>query len=971
MLKKLLSLLFLCVSAIFLPVYAQDCKPPAIVANKGVGNIFSPEQEVILGELTLQRLSTEFRQINDPGLQKFVDDMGRKIIKHLPPTGLTFTFHIVEYPEANAFNVPGGHIFLSRKLISFVNSEDELAGVIAHELGHATVHHGAIDMSTLMRTILRVTSLGDRKDIIEKYNLMIENARTKNVSRKAGHEGEQQLEADRIAIFSMISAGYDPDAFYTFFDRLTESEGKTGNWFSDLFGQTKPEQKRLREMHATTNQLPPECRDSATATATEEFLRWQADVVMYRDSGRQEELPGLVSKKDLQPKLRSDINHLAFSPDGKLLLVQDEFAVTLVDLKTRKVSYQIPAQDADEAMFTTDGKYVVFLTSNLRFERWDVATQKPVEVRELVLFNECAEPKLSPDGNYLACVDRDLTARIIDIKTGKKVWEKKIIYQFSFYEDLFFSVSFDRIERTHFFQINFSPDSRYAVFSRSPGSGFAIILNNYYLPAAVNPALAVDIPAKKSINPGGEINRIASAGYIFLDSGRILGMPSGDPKDSGVFSFPEGKRLQKFTLGGNNISRTENPDIVVVKPMVETKLGVFDVKRGVILAGMNKDEVTLWNNLAAFESVGGKVMVRELSGGKGLEGKDIAEIDIPVISIGNLRAVGVSNSFGWLSMSAKSRGGMWNLATGERKIFTRGFRGTLVADDGGAVSFFPKLGTTPNALVLMNPHANEVTTVRDVPETSSYQSGRFVLGRTKLGKGPSSEKDDKKKQMVGGEVVDTSNIFMYGQGMRLEIKDVVRDEVIWSREFPKFPARYTFDAQSGRLILYTSLQSEQGKAKLREFPEMQAKASALGNKEGDYFVEIFDAYAKKTIGTLLVETGKGSFYLRTGLSAGDWIAFYDSEQRVLVYSIKDGTLLHRFFGLYAAINPVKNLVAVQNFPGEISIYDLKTGESRSKLVFNGTAIFIKFNLEGNKLFVLTNEQAAYAFDLNKMMPAGN
>lgn len=737
-----------------LPVYAQDCRPPAILANKGASNMFTPEQEMILGELTVQRLSSEFRSMNDARLQKYVDDIGRRIIKHLPETGLTFTFHLVDFPEANAFSTPGGHIFLSRKLISFAKNEDELAGVIAHELGHATVHHGAIDMTTLMRAVLKIQSLGDRKDIIEKYNLLIERTNTKNVPQKRGHEGDQQIEADRIALFSMTAAGYDVEAFYTFFDRLTESEGKTGNWFSDIFGRTKPAQKRLREMQAQVGQLPAACRDNRTAAPSEDFLRWQADVVMYREAGRQEELPGLAVKKELNPKLRSDVTHLAFSPDGKQLLVQDEFSIALADIKDRRVLFQIPAEGAEDAAFTADGKQVIFLTSNLRFERWDIASQKPVEVREIVLLNECQTQKMSPDGNHLGCVDGAANARIFDIKTGKKVWEKKGIYDFSFLEYMFFAGFYQATGmKPQFFKIEFSPDSRYAVFSRSQLVRFTVTLDWGPFASSHDEAIAVDVPARKEVQVRGEIDKVTSHGYLFLDPTRIVGKPSGDPRDSGVFSFPDGKRLQRFTLGGNVITGTQNPDIVVVAPMVETKLGIFDIKRGAMMAGLNKDRVTFWNNLAAFESVGGKVLIRELSGQKGLEGKDVAEIDIPISPIGNLRAAGISNSFGWLSISANSRGGMWNMATGERKSFTRGFRGTVVADDGGAVSFFPKLGNTPNALALVNPHTDEVTAIRDMPGDGAQQYGRFVLLRSPLKEKPLPEKD---KLVVAGEKVDNT-----------------------------------------------------------------------------------------------------------------------------------------------------------------------------------------------------------------------
>jgi hypothetical protein len=105
------------------------------------------------------------------------------------------------------------------------------------------------------------------------------------------------------------------------------------------------------------------------------------------------------------------------------------------------------------------------------------------------------------------------------------------------------------------------------------------------------------------------------------------------------------------------------------------------------------------------------------------------------------------------------------------------------------------------------------------------------------------------------------------------------------------------------------------------------------------------------------------------MSEGDWVVLYDSRDRVLAYSLKDGTLKHRFFGEKAAVNPGRNQVAVQNFPGEINLYDLETGESRSKLVFNGKAVFLRFNLAGDKLFVLSDSQTAYSFDVDKAAAA--
>jgi hypothetical protein len=105
---------------------------------------------------------------------------------------------------------------------------------------------------------------------------------------------------------------------------------------------------------------------------------------------------------------------------------------------------------------------------------------------------------------------------------------------------------------------------------------------------------------------------------------------------------------------------------------------------------------------------------------------------------------------------------------------------------------------------------------------------------------------------------------------------------------------------------------------------------------------------------------------RKGLSERDWPVLRDSNGRILVYSILGGDIRHRFFGGKAAINPKKNQIAVENFPGDVAIFDLVTGDRLANFVISGSAAFFKFNLEGNKLLVLSDDQSVYAFDLTKV-----
>src|ERR1041384_1345745 len=461
MLRKMIPLLILlCLFSI--AASAQDCNPPAITANSKIYNIFSPEQEMTLGELYYQQMSGDSRFIQDEKLLAYVRAIGAKLVGHLPPTGLKFQFFIIDMPTANAFNAPGGYVFISRKLISFTKTEDELAGVMAHELGHATVHHAARDMSDLFKKILNVTQVGDRKDVTEKYNLFIERVRTKNVRVNENHEDDQQLEADRIGLFAMVAAGYDSNAFTEFFSRLVEEKANSGNWFTNVFGNSSPTEKRLREMASVTAQLPAACREKRSANASEENLKWQAAVVTFGESQINEELPGLLWKKELAPQLKSDISHFAVSQDGTYFLAQDDFAITVIHRDPLNVAFQIPTVDARPASFTPDGQFVVFGTEGLRFEKWSIADAKHVEVRELVVRRDCWEQAYSPDGKYLACVDYSLGLNIVETQTGKRVWQKKDFYELNFFELLGWiraQAEGDSNTNKFFFHLEFSPDS--------------------------------------------------------------------------------------------------------------------------------------------------------------------------------------------------------------------------------------------------------------------------------------------------------------------------------------------------------------------------------------------------------------------------------------------------------------------------------------------------------------------------------
>jgi hypothetical protein len=269
----------------------------------------------------------------------------------------------------------------------------------------------------------------------------------------------------------------------------------------------------------------------------------------------------------------------------------------------------------------------------------------------------------------------------------------------------------------------------------------------------------------------------------------------------------------------------------------------------------------------------------------------------------------------------------------------------------------------------MNAATNEASTLREIPDKGVRQYGRFVMVRQSLKapKEPPKKEGDKPPVRIANEETEEESL---SREVRFELRDVINDKVVWTNEFKKDAPRFFFDDYSGRLIFYWDLGSEAGKARLKEDPTLQERSRQMGNKDDDYLVEVFDAFAGKSVGVLLLETGKGSFDIMSGFSESDWLVLRDDNNRVLVYSIKTGELRHRFFGAHAAMNPSGNQVIVENYPGELTLYDLATGNTQARLRFKSATAFVRFSLDGKKLFVLTAGQVTYAFDLDRLTKRG-
>jgi len=198
-----------------------------------------------------------------------------------------------------------------------------------------------------------------------------------------------------------------------------------------------------------------------------------------------------------------------------------------------------------------------------------------------------------------------------------------------------------------------------------------------------------------------------------------------------------------------------------------------------------------------------------------------------------------------------------------------------------------------------------------------------------------------------------------------ELRDVRDGRTLWTRKFENETPFYFIDHDENRVGLSWYLSSKAAREIIAANPELSARVSKMQEKVGDRLVQFIEATTGKVNGHFLLETGKGSIDVGGLSSSGDYVLVRDSDNRVLVYSISTGDLLYRFFGDYSAISNAARMIAVENLPGRVTIYDLKTGREIERLSFARSVTRMNFLDGGKRFFVLTSDQTAFMFDAAK------
>jgi beta-barrel assembly-enhancing protease len=184
---------------------------------------------------------------------KRVEAIGKKLLQHLGKTPYEFHFYLSPDKDVNAFAMPGGYVVVNQGLLDKASSDDEIAGVMGHEIGHV-VHRDTIRQALHGAGVLVclgvVTGLGG--DYAEKVGEALSLGRyleTQNFSRG------QEAKADMTGVDLAYSAGYKPEAMITFFERLQKEDALGDNKLLALISDHPMNSDRIKSIRAEIDRL--------------------------------------------------------------------------------------------------------------------------------------------------------------------------------------------------------------------------------------------------------------------------------------------------------------------------------------------------------------------------------------------------------------------------------------------------------------------------------------------------------------------------------------------------------------------------------------------------------------------------------------------------------------------------------------------------------------------------------------------
>lgn len=319
----------------------SGCAVNPISGNREVV-LLSVEGEKEIGAKNAALVKKEMGLFDSPALLKYVQSIGDRLAKYSPYQEVSYQFQIVDSEDPNAFALPGGYVYVSRGLLVLVNSEDELAGVIGHEIGHVAARHG-VQRLTRAAPIGLVTGITSAAVGIVSSSLADVVSGTGgllNSAILAPYSRGQENDADAIGQELAVKAGWNPEGITHFLNTLDRESAKNGNKSEGIaFLSTHPSTPdRVRKTEQRASEMEDK-KAQSTGMSRAAFLAKLNGLIVGEDVRQ-----GVIIKQDfLHPTM-----HIGMTfPAGWEIANQPEYVAAVEKQQNAVLVLQFEGEGSD------------------------------------------------------------------------------------------------------------------------------------------------------------------------------------------------------------------------------------------------------------------------------------------------------------------------------------------------------------------------------------------------------------------------------------------------------------------------------------------------------------------------------------------------------------------------------------------------------------------------------------------------
>jgi beta-barrel assembly-enhancing protease len=271
-----------------IPIKAGSIEDVSAVGNReigkrGLGNWYSTDGEIKMGKQYADEIEKSTKFITDPVVDEYVNRIGQNIVKN-SDCKVPFTIKVIDSDEINAMALPGGFFYVNSGLILAADEEAELAGVMAHETAHVCAHHAAREMTRMNYAEIGMVPL----EIMLPYDLagygIYEAAQLAIPITFLQFSRDFEAQADYLGVQYMYRAGYDPQAFITFFEKVQALEKRKPGLVAKAFSDHPQTPDRILHSQEEIARILP-AKDDYLVT-TSEFDDVKARLARIEDKRR-------------------------------------------------------------------------------------------------------------------------------------------------------------------------------------------------------------------------------------------------------------------------------------------------------------------------------------------------------------------------------------------------------------------------------------------------------------------------------------------------------------------------------------------------------------------------------------------------------------------------------------------------------------------------------------------------------------